>query len=364
MSEAVKFILTIDTEEDNWGNYSCRTPSLNNLSKFPNFHDRCQEYGVRPTYLITYPVATDTETGSMFRSFAESGTCEIGAHCHPWNTPPVEETPSTPNSMLANLPERLQLAKLRTLTEAIQESIGVRPTSFRAGRWGISGSVCHTLGDLGYLVDTSVIPLQNWGHLSGADFSGISSAAFWRTTEEILPGCTRLAVAGRPTPVEIPISVGFLQDNHKLAESLYRIAARPALRKLRTIGVLDRLSLATKVALLPEIYSLEDMIDLSERLIRRGVPYLNFSFHSCAMTEGLTPFHKTKSDIDVFERKIFGFFQYLRDRNVRCVTLSEAAEEVMGRQPQSEKSREAINEIASESGLLSLPPVSPFRDVA
>ncbi|MGH7411514.1 MAG: polysaccharide deacetylase family protein, partial [Candidatus Methylomirabilis sp.] len=132
----MKLVVTIDTEEDNWGNFAASRSSLGNIERIPALQELFDHFAVTPTYLITYPVATDERAVSVLRAILQRGRCEIGAHCHPWNTPPLEEQASGPNSMLCNLPGDLQYAKMKSLHETIRRHFGVAPLSFRSGRFG------------------------------------------------------------------------------------------------------------------------------------------------------------------------------------------------------------------------------------
>jgi hypothetical protein len=87
----MNFIITIDTEEDDWGSFNTTGQSLRNIEQIPRLQSLFDEYKVRPTYVITYPVATDKTTLGILKRIAEDDKCEIGVHCHPWNTPPFME---------------------------------------------------------------------------------------------------------------------------------------------------------------------------------------------------------------------------------------------------------------------------------
>ena len=98
----MKFIVTIDTEEDNWDKYSRTDNPVENLKKIIPLQKIFDRYGVRPTYLISYPVATDPKCIEILKSILDQGQCEIGSQCHPWNTPPFVEEINEHNSMLTN----------------------------------------------------------------------------------------------------------------------------------------------------------------------------------------------------------------------------------------------------------------------
>ena len=104
----MKLVITVDTEEDNWGDYRPTGWTLENIARLPALQRLFDDFNAQPTYLITYPVATDENAAAILGELLQAGTCEIGAHCHPWNTPPFEEPNTTVNTMLCNLDEHLQ----------------------------------------------------------------------------------------------------------------------------------------------------------------------------------------------------------------------------------------------------------------
>ena len=61
---------------------------VKNAERLPALQALCDEYGVRPTYLVTHEMATRPESAPILRGLARSGRCEIGAHLHPWSSPP------------------------------------------------------------------------------------------------------------------------------------------------------------------------------------------------------------------------------------------------------------------------------------
>ena len=113
--DAVALVVSIDTEEDNW------TPArdgirIENIRELPALQRFLRGLGLRPTYFADHPVASEPWSAAILREIAEDGGAEIGAHLHPWNTPPLEEPLAPGNSMLTNLPPALQRAKLHALS--------------------------------------------------------------------------------------------------------------------------------------------------------------------------------------------------------------------------------------------------------
>ena len=52
-------------------------------------------YGLKPLYVVDYPIATNPKSVARIRDILERGACEIGAHLHPWTTPPYGRTSAT-----------------------------------------------------------------------------------------------------------------------------------------------------------------------------------------------------------------------------------------------------------------------------
>ena len=85
------FIVTVDTEEEGlWGGRYPRTGhTVENVRGVVRFQTLCDQYGVRPTYLIDAPVLENEAAAGLLRGLKDNGVAEIGAHMHPWCTPPL-----------------------------------------------------------------------------------------------------------------------------------------------------------------------------------------------------------------------------------------------------------------------------------
>ena len=55
----MKLIVTIDAEEDNWGEYWLAQYSVQNIENIPELQEIFDRFNVKPTYLVNYPVASD-----------------------------------------------------------------------------------------------------------------------------------------------------------------------------------------------------------------------------------------------------------------------------------------------------------------
>src|SRR5439155_26118669 len=160
MSPPILLIVSVDTEEDNW--QPCREGvTIENIRELPRLDVLFQQLGVRATYFATYQVAIREWAAATLRQL-RAGGAEIGAHLHPWNTPPLDESFLPRNSMLKNLPPLLQFAKLERLTATLREAIRPPPLAFRAGRHGLGRAPVPALIRCGYQVDGSVTPVVSW----------------------------------------------------------------------------------------------------------------------------------------------------------------------------------------------------------
>jgi peptidoglycan/xylan/chitin deacetylase (PgdA/CDA1 family) len=309
------FLVTIDVEEDNWARYDS-APALSNIERLPELQKLFDRYHVKPTYLITYPVATDQRSISILRTLMEEGRCEIGAHVHPWNTPPFSEERTVENTMLCNLGKDLQYQKIETLHGEICNNFHMEPKSFRSGRWGFSRSVAENIYRVGYRVDTSVSPYYSWEKYFGPDFSDRSPK----------PQCIQFGEHGENDShlLEVPASIAFLQPNFEYRNRVLKKITNSRLKHLRLVGVLDKLRIVNKVMLSPETASGKEMILLAGSIQREGIDFLNMFFHSSTLVGGLTPFTKSAEDEKIFLRRIEVFLEYLAVSNIKSITLSES----------------------------------------
>src|SRR4051812_3878727 len=117
-----------------------------------------ERYNVRPTFVVDYPISTIPEAYELIRDFYQSGVCEVGAHLHPWDTPPFFEEITDRNSYPGNLPPAVEREKLVRLTAAIIQNIGTQPRIYKAGRYGVGWATPRILAELGYEIDASVLP--------------------------------------------------------------------------------------------------------------------------------------------------------------------------------------------------------------
>ena len=321
MSRPILLIVSVDTEEDNWEPRRDAV-TIENIREVPRFDALCQRLGVRATYFTAYQVAIREWAGTIL-SELRAGGAEIGAHLHPWNTPPLEEPFVPRNTMLKNLPLALQLAKLQRLTATLREAIGARPLAFRAGRYGLGRDTIAALIRCGYLIDSSVTPFVSWeAYDGGPTFVGAPLDMYRH-------GGGRDVRTPEPDGalVEIPLSTGYSRAPFGVWSGVYRALRARALHPLHLPGLAARLGVVSRILLSPETHSVADMLTLSRHLIDGGVRHLHVFLHSPSLCQGLSPFAVDRAGVERIYRGIASYVESLsRMTALAFVTISEAAQ--------------------------------------
>ena len=301
-----RFTIFVDTEEEfDWsGPFSKDNRSTRHMRAMPAMHARMRSAGATPVYLIDHPIATDPESAAMLRTWLDAGECSVGTQLHPWVNPPFEEEVNERNSFTGNLPVELQRAKLIALTEAITEAVGVRPTVYRAGRYGIGAHTAALLEEAGYEVDVSVRALFDYSGTGGADFSQVRPQPYWVGDGELL---------------EVPLSAAFTGMMGGQGRRLFPLSGR--VPKLR--GLLARLGLLARIAVTPEEMPLPQAIRAVAALLDGGAQMISISFHSPSVEPGHTPYVRTQADLDAFHRWWDGMFAFLTARGVTPASIEE-----------------------------------------
>jgi peptidoglycan/xylan/chitin deacetylase (PgdA/CDA1 family) len=300
MTTRPALLVAIDTEGDNqWSLEARRNQTFHNLHVLDRLHEFFERHGVRPTYVITHPVAKDPQSADVLRRLLARGTCEIGAHHHAWETPPCTDADIARHPYALSLPLDQFDAQLASLTSAIEEAVGVRPISYRSGRFGFSASHVSSLEQHGYLIDSSVAPLFYEAHKGGPDFVGAPLTPYFLSYDD----ATR---QGTSQLLELPISCALDRRLPGWLERRYGRAPWP----YQTKRILRALRLARLRWLRPSYSSAEDMIALGRDLVRRGVPLLNLLFHSSEAIVGGSPYNRTEAELTAFFERLGRFLTY------------------------------------------------------
>ena len=288
--------VVVDTEEEfDWNAPPRRTSTsvtaMRHIERAQRIFDR---FGIRPLYVVDYPVASQPDGYLPLLEVYRSGRCDIGAHPHPWVNPPDDEAVCGRHTFMCNLPESLQRAKLERLCTQIGTIFGKSPTTFKAGRYGIGATTIAVLEQLGFTVDTSVCPRFDFSDEDGPSFAELDSRPFFLA----------------PHLLEVPCTVDYTGWAGPLRPVLHRTAAHKSLTSLRGVGVLARMGAVNRVMLSPEGNSVADMRSLTDALIDHGLRTFTFSFHSPSLDVGHTPYVRTQADLAQFLDDIERFCEF------------------------------------------------------
>ena len=307
-------LVGIDTEGDNqWDAEARRNQRFENIYALPRLHALFAQHGVRPTYVITYPVASDPRSAGVLRTLVEGGDCEIGAHHHAWETPPCTPADIARHPYAADLPLTQFDAQLGHLTSAITAAVGRAPVSYRSGRYGFSATHVTALERLGYLVESSVAPLFYEGHKGGPDFVEAPLRPYFLAYDTATrPGCSNV--------LEVPVSAALDRRLPKPAQFAY--ARAPF--NYTTKRLLRAARLLRMRWLRPSYSSLDDMKALARDLARWDEPVLNVIFHSSEAIVGGSPYNRTPAELDAFFDRLGRFLAFATtDLGARPATFRE-----------------------------------------
>lgn len=268
-------LVVVDTEEEfDWDKpFDPSATSVRNILEQPHAQVIFDAHGLQPAYCITYPVATSDEA-EVLQQFARDGRCSIGAHLHPWVTPPHEGPLQGAHSFPGNLPEALERAKLQALTDAIAGRFGMRPTTYKAGRYGIGPHTVGTLEALGYRVDCSVVPRTSFKDKGGPDFTAYDDMPFMASGAVL----------------EVPLSAHFVGAAAAAGPRAFPWLSSSLGQRLRLPGVLARTGLLERLRLTPEGHELPDLMRQTSSAIKAGKRLFMLTYHSSTLMPGGSPY--------------------------------------------------------------------------
>jgi hypothetical protein len=292
-----RFMVFVDTEEEfDWTAPRRRDATATTaIAALPEAHRRLAGFGICPTYLVDYPVASAPAAIDVLRPLFEAGECAIGAQLHPWVNPPFDEELTVANSFVGNLPAEMERAKLHALTDCIEQAFGRRPEVYRAGRYGIGQNTARLLEEAGYRLDVSVRALFDYSDEGGPDFSRHGAAASWAGPDRLL--------------MELPLSAVYTGYARRLGGPLFTAAGR--VTRLR--GLLARSGVLERIALTPEGTPLPEALRALRTLLDDGAQLISISFHSPSVEPGHTPYVRDAADL----RRFYAWWDGVLDRLAR-----------------------------------------------
>ncbi len=309
----MKLAITIDVEEEGLfrGKYDSSNVSVTNVLQLRRLDSIFLEWQIRPTLLVTYPVVNNEKTINLLLELKEKWNAEIGAHLHPWNTPPIA-TLSHPEPVPSEfIPSGLLQAKLGTLLTSLSKH-GVEPVSFRMGRFNMGPTMFSVLQETDIKVDSSIAPMQRY--YGGPDhLIAPTDPYFPDPVDPRRPGSSKL--------LEVPLTTVPLTRNlGRYLESMNKsiIPASWISWAAMYLGTLSVQPLGTglnrmKIAVL--LHS------------KRGGEVLTLFFHSSELMPGGSPELPTPEHVNRFFDQLRSFVRWLRlHMNAEPMTLSELGE--------------------------------------
>ena len=318
------FTVTVDTEEEwDWSaGWPTGRPKVSNIVRLPRFQELCAQYGVLPTYFADLAVLEDSDSCKVILELASRDDVEIGMHIHPWNTPPIlDHRPVTAReTFLHNLRADLIAAKLSTVHDRFLE-LGLRPTSFRGGRYSSGGQVTEFLHDHGFCADASVLPLTTWPDDGAPDYR----------QRDLLPRRLAPRREGEHALWEIPLTLGFTRKPLQFWRRCYEAIENSWLSKLRVIGIAERLRIVRKVWLNFESPLSENLFEFLPLLQAMQLPAICFTIHSSSLAAGKGPYTLDEADeIRLFQRMENVFRRLAESRDFLPITMTELARQLEG----------------------------------
>ena len=274
--------VVVDTEEEfDWAApFNRASTAVTSIDAQPLAQAIFAPYGLRPTYVIDYPVATTAASVAVLKALRDAGQCQIGAHLHPWVTPPHDEVVNEVNSYACNLPPA---------------NFGFRPTMFKAGRYGLGRQTVESLQVLGYRIDLSALVHSDLRPGHGPDFRGTPDRPFWFGNGLF----------------EVPMTRGFAGALAGQGALLYDLASRRISQRLRLPGILSRAGLLERITLTPEGVDFDDQRRLVLAMLKQGHRVFSLTYHSPSLVAGQTPYVRDRSDLTRFLdqlKRITAFF--------------------------------------------------------
>ncbi len=309
VDSAPTLIVVVDTEEEfDWSKPPDRSKtSVTHMEQLHLTQDICQQYGLNPCYVIDYPIASTQLSIEILKAYANQGQCEIGAHLHPWVTPPMVEELSFRNMYPGNLDYDAEHDKLSCLTNKIEESFGEKPVSYKAGRYGFGPNTLEIVTKLGFKVDLSYCPPIDHSADGGPDYSACHSRPFKFDNSEL---------------IGIPITGAFTGIFGTFSDDVYRLSQK--LEFAKAPGILSRLNVLDRLVLTPEGYSSDEHIKLVKFLFNQGQRIFTWSFHSPTVVPGHTDYVQNAKEQQEYLDKFKRFFDFFfNDLNGEASTPSQ-----------------------------------------
>ena len=302
-------VISIDTEIDKCADWRIATPcSFKSITEgIPNILSPLfDRYGAIPTYLLSPEVIENDEACDVLSDLGIRA--ELGTHLHPQFIEPERDLwpdnmdGKNANNIQSQYSREVEARKLQLLTENFKRRFGKSPTSFRAGRYGLSNHSFELLAGLGYIVDSSVTPGLIWKYAEGKlDYRK------WSNDPQIIK-------TNAGSIVELPLSI---LPNSRISPYLQLL---PNLIQRTAVKALGKR--ATFQWLRPSWAKPRDLINYLEYSTEQ---VLVLMFHSMEIITGASPYSVHIEDVKRIISILEELLEYCAKENINAVGMTDAA---------------------------------------
>ena len=321
MSQPLQLAITLDVEEEGLfsGRYARLPHGVTNVAELKRLEFIPREFGFPLTLLVTYPVARDPAARELLAYWQEEYGAEIGAHLHPWNTPPFWDLPHQEPIPSNRLPLALLGAKLGALVATLEEAFGTAPRSFRMGRFDWTPALLELLPRFGLRVDSSMVPLSQ--KVGGPPHFLAPPDPFWLSS----PGSSGEPLLEMPLTT-VPVWAGASRGVHRFSSLLPVKLGETLLSWFRFVG-----AAGIHPAWFPQV-SMRLAAFLHRR--RGGGVFTMFLHSSELLPGGGNPNFSTAQAVDRLVVKLRAFLAWLvKTGPVSGVTMSGLYESLVQNRP-------------------------------
>lgn len=314
--------LGVDVEESGLfsGKYSREATDVQSVVELPRLADLCAEFNLPLTLFVDYPVLHNDKAVKILQDLEKNYHAEIGAHLHPWNTPPFADLPYQEPIPCRLIPLELLEEKLYTVLGLIKDRFASPASSFRMGRFDFTIELGAMLAKAGLKTDSSLVPLRT-------------------VAKDVhnLPGPNHFLVPSHPFMLNFPkpkadngtIAYDYLLEVPLTQVSLWPATVHPTAKIAGYLGkgLLTFYRQFMVLGIHPAWFPFFSMCLAARLHCSRGEQVLNMFLHSTEIQPGGHPKIKTRKDADAILKKVHSFLKYIRPRiGFTGITLGKLAD--------------------------------------
>ncbi len=294
------FCITIDTEPDcdiHWKRSQPLTFESVTVGIPQILRPIWNRFGVKPVYFVSPEVVENEQCCRVLRDEMQSDA-EIGTHLHSEYIGPQKKHETIAGTTSYEFPcnaydNKVESAKIKNLTEMIENNLGTRPVSYRAARYGADIDTIKILEKLGYKIDSSVTPGISWVKQGGPDHSRAPKQPY-------LISQTDYYSAGDSSILEVPITISGKRFPFLSGGWMHYRWLRPT-----------------------HMTAFEMKMLVNEFSRNYDEPVLNMMFHSMEVLPGRTPFVRTNLGQKLYLIRVEKIIKHLKQKHFESRTLTE-----------------------------------------